>query len=78
VPDPSFVLVKEVYEKYIGAMRHKADIPVLAAAIDCNPPPYVILSNNREHFNDLVSVRCGIKILSCAEFLQMLATKHGG
>lgn len=77
VPDPSVISVKDAYDKYIGAMRHKADIPVLAAAINYSPTPYVILSNNREHFNDLVSARCGIKILSCAEFLQMLATKHG-
>ena len=77
-PDPSLDTVKEVYDRYIGLMRHKADIPVLASAINYSPALYVILSNNREHFNDLVSARCGIKILACAEFLEMLATKSGG
>jgi hypothetical protein len=71
--DPSLEESKQVYEKYIGVMRHKADIPILASALSCRPVPFVILSANREHFNDLVAARCGIKILSCSEFLAMLA-----
>lgn len=75
LPDPSLDEVKQAYDKYIGVMRHKADIPILASALSCSPAPFMILSANREHFNDLVSARCGIKILSCSEFLEVLATQ---
>jgi len=51
-------VVKQAYEKYIGVMRHK----VLTAALSMKPAPDVILSGNREHFNDAVAGRCGIKI----------------
>ena len=77
LPDPSLKEVKEAYEKYIGVMRHKADIPILASALSCKPTPFVVLSNNREHFNDMVAAKCGIKILSCPELLEMLATDQG-
>ena len=71
--DPSLAEVKLAYEKYIGVMRHKADIPVLAAALSMNPAPRVILSGNRDHFNDAVSQRCGIKICSCQEFIEFIS-----
>ena len=71
--DPSLAEVKQAYEKYIGVMRHKADIPVLAAALSMNPAPHVILSGNREHFNDAVAQRCGIKICSCQEFIGFIS-----
>lgn len=68
--DPPQSLVKDALAKYWGIMRHKADIPVLASAIEIGPD--LIISDNREHFNDLVSERCGIKIFSCEEFLANL------
>ena len=51
-------------------MRHKNDIPILAAAINCKP--HYILSDNREHFNDSVGSKCGIQICNCAEFIEMI------
>jgi predicted nucleic acid-binding protein len=60
-------------DKYLGLLRHKADIPVLAAALSLKPAPNVILSGNREHFNDRVAARCGIKIYSCQEFIEFLS-----
>lgn len=62
LPDPSLQEVKEAYTKYIGVMRHKADIPILTAAISCKPTPFIVLSNNREHFNDLVAAKSGVKM----------------
>jgi len=77
-PDPREELVKKVYKDYIGVMRHKADIPVLTAALNMKPLPDAILSNNREHFNDAVSQRCQIYIGSCKEFLErMLGVPEG-
>jgi predicted nucleic acid-binding protein len=70
VPNPEAVLVKETLDKYWGIMRHKADIPVLASAIELGPD--LILSDNRTHFNDAVSERSGIQIMSCEEFLANL------
>ena len=67
--DPSAFIVKRTYDKYMPTMRHKADIPVLAAALTMQPQPFAILSGNRDHFNDLVSKKCGIPILSCTEFI---------
>jgi predicted nucleic acid-binding protein len=71
LPDPTPELVRATHEKFIFEMRHKADIHVLAAAIGANPD--VILSGNREHFNDLVAAACKIPIFSCVEFLQTVA-----
>jgi len=53
LPDPPIAIVKETSSLYLSAMRHQADIPILAAAILAKPS--VILSGNREHFNDAVS-----------------------
>lgn len=72
MPDPPVELVKATYKKYLGVMRHQADIPVLASAIEI--APNLILSDNREHFNDLVAARCGIHIFSSEEFLKGLVT----
>lgn len=72
LPDPSFAIVQEIYHKYIGVMRHKADIPILAAALECRPPVHVILSGNTEHFNPSVATRSGVRICSCVEFIEML------
>lgn len=70
-PDPAFV--KETWDKYLGVMRHRADIPVLATALSMEPQPHVILSGNRDHFNPKVEERCGIKICSCQEFIEFIS-----
>jgi len=56
--DPDTATVLATRDKYLGVMRHKADIPVLAAALSMETAPHVILSGNHEHFNDAVSQRC--------------------
>lgn len=71
--DPDIAAVLATRDKYLGVMRHKADIPVLAAALAMEPVPHVILSGNREHFNDAVAQRCGIKICSCQEFIEFIS-----
>lgn len=74
LPDPPLAIVQDVYTKYIGVMRHKADIPILAAALECVPAVHVILSGNTEHFNDAVATRSGVRICSCVQFIEMLGT----
>ena len=69
-PDRPSDEVRAVYKTYIAVMRHKNDIPVLAAAINCKPQ--YILSSNYEHFNNRVAERCGISIFTCAEFLEFI------
>jgi hypothetical protein len=71
--DPDSATVLATRDKYLGVMRHKADIPVLASALSMKPAPHVILSGNREHFNDAVAGRCGIKICSCQEFIEFIS-----
>lgn len=71
--DPDAESVNATREQYLGIMRHKADIPVLAAALAMIPRPQVILSGNRDHFNDAVSDRCGIRICSCQEFIEFIS-----
>lgn len=71
--DPDAVSVNTTRDKYLGVMRHRADIPVLAAALAMHPQPHVILSGNREHFNDTVADRCGIKICSCQELIEFIS-----
>lgn len=75
IKDPSESLVERTYHDYIGIMKHKADIPILAAAITMEPRPVAILSGNREHFNDNVSKRCGVYIGSCQEFIELLSQR---
>jgi len=71
-PNPSSQDVLNTLQLYLPLMRHKADIPVLTAALLVNPKTDVILSGNRNHFNDQVAQKCGIPIYSCGEFLSKL------
>jgi predicted nucleic acid-binding protein len=73
LPDADPAFVKATWDRYLGVMRHKADIPVLAIALSIKPQPQVILSGNRDHFNPKVEERCGIKICSCQEFIEFIA-----
>lgn len=71
IPDAKPELVRETYNSYIAIMRHKNDIPILACALTIKP--YVVLSGNREHFNDKVAAKSGIPMLSCEEFIEIVA-----
>lgn len=71
IPDATPELVRQTYHSYIALMRHKNDIPILACALTVRP--YVLLSGNREHFNDLVAAKCGIPMLSFEEFIELVA-----
>jgi len=71
VPDAAPDLVRQTYHSYIALMRHKNDIPILACALTIKP--YIVLSGNREHFNDKVAAESGIPMLSCEEFVQIVA-----
>jgi len=71
VPDATPELVRQTYNSYIALMRHKNDIPILACLLSVKP--YVVLSSNREHFNDKVAAKSRIPMLSCEEFLQVVA-----
>lgn len=73
-PDATQEEARITYQNYMGIMRHSADIPILAVAIRFRPA--VILSGNREHFNDSVGERCGITILSCREFFSKLISRE--
>jgi len=73
VDDPSLALVLDTKKKYFALMRHLADIPVLASAIEVKAD--LILSGNRKHFNDKTAKKCGIPIYSCQEYLRQL-TSH--
>jgi predicted nucleic acid-binding protein len=68
--DPAPSEIRATYESFIALMRHKNDIPVLTAALRCNP--VYILSGNREHFSDSVAKKCGIAIFNCAEFIELV------
>jgi predicted nucleic acid-binding protein len=71
IDDASPEEVRATFTTYIATMRHRNDIPILAAALRRKPD--FIISNNREHFNDAVGEKSGIRMLSCAEFLGMVA-----
>ncbi|MGI0133803.1 MAG: hypothetical protein ACREBW_02440 [Candidatus Micrarchaeaceae archaeon] len=71
VPEAAPDLVRQTYNSYIALMRHKNDIPILACALTIKP--YVVLSGNREHFNDKVAAKAGIPMLSCEEFIRVVA-----
>ena len=70
-PDPPLEVVLEARRKFLPTMRHLADIPVLAAAIEAKAD--FIVSGNRKHFNDATAVRAGIPMCSCTEFLAKMA-----
>ena len=72
VNDPPLDLVLDTKKKYLALMRHLADIPVLASAIEVEAD--LILSGNRKHFNDKTSKKCGIPIYSCQEFLRQFTS----
>jgi hypothetical protein len=71
LPDAPPDLVRKTFTEYIALMRHRNDIPIFACALEARP--YVVLSGNREHFNDKVAAKAGIPMLSCEEFLQIVA-----
>ena len=53
-----------------GLIRHFSDVPVVLAAIDSQPD--WLITKNRDHFTDQVSVRIGIRIASPQGFFQAL------
>lgn len=67
VPDVSNWERLIVQESYLPLLKHAADVPILAAALHVHPD--VILSGNREHFNDAVALKAEIPIMSCEDFL---------
>jgi hypothetical protein len=71
LPDAPSDVVRKTFSEYIALMRHKNDIPILACALEARP--FVILSGNREHFNDNVAAKAGIPMLSCEEFIEIVA-----
>ena len=70
---PDATTANSAAHKYLGLVRHRADIPVLASALTMMPQPHVILSGNRGHFSDALSDRCGVKICSCHEFIELIS-----
>lgn len=74
IPDPSMEMVLECRQKFLATMRHLADIPVLAGAIEANVD--IIISGNRKHFNDATAARAGIPMYSCTEFLAKMEEPH--
>lgn len=54
----------------LPTVRHAADIPVIAAAIEVRPN--LILSGNRKHFNNRAAAQIGIPIFSCGELLDRM------
>lgn len=57
----------------LPTVRHAADIPVIAAAIEAKPN--LILSGNRKHFNNRAAAKIGIPIFSCGELLDRVTIK---
>lgn len=72
IANPALRVVLETKKKYLASMRHLADIPVLASAIETKAD--LILSGNRGHFNNKTSQKCGIPIYSCHEFLRQFTS----
>lgn len=57
----------------LPTVRHAADIPVIASAIEVKPD--LILSGNRKHFNNRAAIKIGIPIFSCGELLDRMTPK---
>ncbi len=57
----------------LPTVRHAADIPVIASAIEVQPN--LILSGNRKHFNNRAAAKIGIPIFSCGELLDRMTPK---
>ncbi|MGH9759800.1 MAG: hypothetical protein ACREDR_48770, partial [Blastocatellia bacterium] len=47
-------------------IRHQSDVPVLVSALACSPD--WVITNNREHFNEDVAQRTGLRIGTPLEF----------
>lgn len=71
VPAASLEAVRETYKLYIASMRHANDIPILAVILEVRPD--AVLSGNYEHFNAAVATKCGIPMMTCSEFIELLA-----
>lgn len=59
--------VLAAWKLLLPTVRHAADIPVIASAIELKPN--LILSGNRKHFNNKAATKIGIPIFSCGELL---------
>jgi predicted nucleic acid-binding protein len=53
-------------------IRHEADLPVLLSAMAARPD--WVLTNNTEHFTQLVAQRTGLRIATPVEFFTMLSS----
>lgn len=65
--------VLEAWKLLLPTVRHAADIPVIAAAIEVKPQ--LILSGNRKHFNNRAAAKIGIPIFSCGELLDCMTAE---
>ncbi|MBX9877990.1 MAG: PIN domain-containing protein [Candidatus Obscuribacterales bacterium] len=63
-------MVLAAWRMLLPTVRHAADIPVIAAAIEVRP--HLILSGNRKHFNNRAAIKIGIPIFSCGELLDRM------
>ncbi|MBI4491250.1 MAG: hypothetical protein HY690_00445 [Chloroflexi bacterium] len=69
-PRPSEDAVREGMELYLPVVRHKADIPVVVAAVSASPD--WLVSSNTRHFNARVALKTGLRIVSPPQLLRYL------
>lgn len=55
----------------LPALRHSNDLPAVIAAMQARPD--WVISSNREHWNDAVAARTGLRIVTPYEFLRRLS-----
>lgn len=63
---------REEFDAHRGLIRHLNDVPVLVTAIKARPD--WLVTSNREHFDDEVAARTGLRIVTPHEFLLRCGT----
>lgn len=66
--------IREGIQQYLPLMRHRADIPVLVAAIAAKPD--WLVSSNPSHFNAEVARASGLRIVTPAQLMRYLSVSE--
>lgn len=69
-PRPSEEAVREGVKSYLPVVRHRADVPVVVAALLARPD--WLASSNTRHFNAALAQKTGLRIVSPRELLSYL------
>ncbi len=73
-PERTAHITQDEFNSHRSLIRHINDVPVLVTAIKAKPD--WLVTANTEHFNEEVSIRTGLRIVTPHDFLRVCGITH--